>query len=80
LIQRSKSFLTGSCWSFVKESCAGPEKRLFPISYNAARITVRKAGRLLGIHLRPHGLQRHAATFASRPDTPIEISRWNMGI
>jgi integrase len=31
------------------------------------------AGRLVGIHLRPHDLRRHAATFASRSGTPIEI-------
>jgi len=35
---------------------------------------VRKAGRLVGIHLRPHDLRRHAATFASRSGTPIEIA------
>jgi integrase/recombinase XerD len=34
---------------------------------------VRKAGRLVGIHLRPHDLRRHATTFASRSGTPIEI-------
>jgi integrase len=34
---------------------------------------VRKAGRLVGIHPRPHDLRRHAATFASRSGTPIEI-------
>jgi integrase len=34
---------------------------------------VRKAGSLVGIHLRPHDLRRHAATFASRSGTPIEI-------
>jgi integrase len=34
---------------------------------------VRKAGRLVGIYLRPHDLRRHAATFASRSGTPIEI-------
>ena len=58
---------------YVKESGAGTEQRLFPISYNAARIMVRKAGKLGGIHLRPHDLRRHAATFASRSGTPIEI-------
>lgn len=58
---------------YVKESGVEPEQRVFPISYNAARIMVRKAGRLVGIHLRPHDLRRHAATFASRSGTPIEI-------
>jgi integrase len=32
-----------------------------------------KAGKLVGIHLRPHDLRRHAATHASRSGTPIEI-------
>ncbi|WP_231714089.1 site-specific integrase [Desulfosarcina ovata] len=32
-----------------------------------------KAGNLVGIHLRPHDLRRHAATFASRSGVPIEI-------
>jgi len=27
----------------------------------------------VGIHLRPHDLRRHAATYASRSGTPIEI-------
>jgi integrase/recombinase XerD len=43
------------------------------MSYNAARMMVRKAGRLVGIALRPHDLRQHAATFASRSGTPIEI-------
>jgi integrase len=28
---------------------------------------------LVGIHLRPHDLRRHAATYASRSGTPLEI-------
>jgi integrase/recombinase XerD len=43
------------------------------ITYPAARIIVKKAGHLVGIHLRPHDLRRHAATYASRGGTPIEI-------
>ena len=58
---------------YVKESGARPEQRVFPMSYNAARIMVRKAGRLVVIHLRPHDLRRHATTFASRSGTPIGI-------
>jgi len=46
---------------------------IFPIKYAAARIVVRKAGDLVGIHLRPHDLRRHAATYASRSGTPLEI-------
>jgi integrase/recombinase XerD len=58
---------------YVSESGAEAERRLFPMSYNAARMMVRKAGRLVCIELRPHDLRRHAATFASRSGTPIEI-------
>jgi integrase len=32
-----------------------------------------KAGNMVGIYLRPHGLRRHAATYASRSGVPIEI-------
>jgi integrase len=32
-----------------------------------------KAGQLVGIELKPHDLRRHAATYASRSGTPIEI-------
>jgi len=48
-------------------------QRIFPISYTAARVMVRKAGTLVGVHLRPHDLRRHAATYASRSGVPVEI-------
>ena len=38
-----------------------------------ARDMVRKAGKIVGILLRPHDLRRFAATYASRRGTPIEI-------
>lgn len=34
---------------------------------------VKKAGNMVAINLRPHDLRRHAATYASRSGTPIEI-------
>jgi integrase len=34
---------------------------------------VNKAGKMVDIHLKPHDLRRHAATFASRAGTPLEI-------
>ena len=46
---------------------------IFPICYEAARTMVKRAGDLVGIHLRPHDLRRHAATYASRSGVPIEI-------
>jgi integrase/recombinase XerD len=51
----------------------GSDQRIFPISYTAARRVVNKAGKVVGIHLRPHDLRRHAATYASRSGVPIEI-------
>jgi integrase len=49
------------------------DKKIFPICYEAARAMVKKAGQLVGIRLRPHDLRRHAATFASRSNVPLEI-------
>jgi integrase len=34
---------------------------------------VKKAGSVVGIAVKTHDLRRHAATFASRSGTPIEI-------
>jgi len=36
-------------------------------------MVIQKAGKLVGVHLRTHDLRRHAATYASRAGTPIEI-------
>jgi integrase len=58
---------------YANENCKNPDDRIFPMSYEAARMTVSKAGKLVGIHLRPHDLRRHSATFASRSGVPIEI-------
>jgi len=58
---------------YIPHKGAEPKERIFPISYPAARMVVKKAGELVGISLRPHDLRRHAATYASRAGTPIEI-------
>jgi len=58
---------------YVKSNNIRQEDRIFPISYVAAWSMVRKAGKMVSIELRPHDLRRHAATFASRSGTPIEI-------
>ena len=52
---------------------AAGDQRIFPITYTAARVMVKKAGSLVGVHLRPHDLRRHAATYASRSGVPVEI-------
>ena len=58
---------------YIRENRLQPEGRLFPIGYAGARLVVKKAGMRVGIHLSPHDLRRHAATYASRSGTPIEI-------
>ena len=58
---------------YVREKGIRPQERIFPICYEAAREMVAKAGSMVGIHLRPHDLRRHAATYASRSGVPIEI-------
>ena len=58
---------------YIKTQNIGLHERIFPICYEAARSVVLKVGRLVGIHLRPHDLRRHAATFASRSGVPLEI-------
>jgi integrase len=58
---------------YANQNCNHQHDRIFPITYEAARVMVSKAGKMVGIHLRPHDLRRHAATFASRSGVPIEI-------
>ncbi len=58
---------------YIKGRAIDGDQRIFRISYTAARVMVRKAGTLVGVHLRPHDLRRHAATYASRSGVPVEI-------
>lgn len=58
---------------YVKAQDIDNHDRIFPISYVAAWSMVKKAGNMVNIELRPHDLRRHAATYASRSGTPIEI-------
>lgn len=59
--------------AYIREKRIEPDHRVFPITYQAARAVVKRAGNLVGIHLTPHDLRRHAATYASRSGTPLEI-------
>ena len=58
---------------YIREKGIMPDDKIFPITYPAARMVVKKAGKLIGIDLNPHDLRRHAATYASRSGTPLEI-------
>jgi integrase/recombinase XerD len=58
---------------YIREHGFDPDSRIFPIKYGAARNVVERAGIRIGVKVRPHDLRRHAATYASRSGTPIEI-------
>ena len=58
---------------YIREKGLHPNQKIFTITYNAARLVVNKAGKLVGVKLRSHDLRRHAATYASRSCLPIEI-------
>ena len=60
--------------NYVRQEGIEPHQRIFPLCYETARVMVANAGSVVGIiHLRPHDLRRHAATYASRSGVPIEI-------
>jgi integrase len=65
--------VAGRLREYIEQNNIGPDQRIFPLTYQGGREVVRKAGNLVGIHLRPHDLRRHAATHASRSGTPLEI-------
>jgi integrase len=54
----------------IRRAIAG-EGRFTP--YATFSRPVKKAGQRVGVDMNPHDLRRHAATFASRSGTPIEI-------
>ena len=58
---------------YIRNNQITLEQRIFPITYSGARAMVKKAGSVVGIAVKTHDLRRHAATFASRSGTPIEI-------
>jgi len=59
--------------TYIRENKIEPDARIFPITYAAARLVVKKAGEMVGVHIKPHDLRRHAATYASRSGTPLDI-------
>jgi integrase/recombinase XerD len=58
---------------YIKLREIGADKRIFPIKYVAAHAMVQRAGKMVGVALKPHDLRRYAATYASRSGVPIEI-------
>jgi integrase len=58
---------------YIHANRINTHERIFPICYEAARTIVKKAGKMVDIHLRPHDLRRFCATYASRSGVPLEI-------
>ena len=58
---------------YLKARNTAGNQRIFRITYTAARVMVKKAGAMVGVHLRPHDLRGLAATYASRSGVPVEI-------
>ncbi|NOX34725.1 MAG: site-specific integrase [Deltaproteobacteria bacterium] len=58
---------------YIRDKGIRYDCKIFPITYAGARLVVKKADEILDIQVRPHDLRRHAATYASRSGTPLEI-------
>ena len=58
---------------YIRDNDIPIDAKIFSISYSTSWSMVKKAGQMVGINLRPHDLRRHAATYASRAGTPLEI-------
>ena len=58
---------------YIRANNIDSDQRIFPLTYGGVREIVKRAGKLAGIALKFHDLRRHAATYASRSGTPIEI-------
>ena len=59
--------------NYVRDEGMRSQENIFPLTYAGARHVVKRAGKKLGIKLRPHDLRRYAATFASRSGVPLEV-------
>ncbi len=58
---------------YIRDKNISSYEQIFKIKYAGARMVIKKAGNLIGVGLSPHDLRRHAATYASRAGTPIEV-------
>jgi len=59
--------------SFIMKSDIEQAGLVFGVSYSTAYRMVRRSAKMVDAFLRPHDLRRHAATQASRNNTPLEI-------
>jgi integrase/recombinase XerD len=59
---------------YLRARGVAENQRIFPITYTAVRVMVKKAGILVGVHLRPHDLRRHTATYVQDQEYPRRSS------
>ena len=59
--------------SYIAAQQLAADHLLFPISYSTARSFIKKLGEKANVHIRPHDLRRHSATYASRNGVPLEV-------
>ncbi|MFA5353727.1 MAG: site-specific integrase [Thermodesulfovibrionales bacterium] len=58
---------------YISSKKFAPGDLIFPVCYTTVRNMVSGLGKKLGIHISPHDLRRHSATYASRNGVPLEI-------
>jgi len=58
---------------YIASMNMSPKDKVFDICYTTARNLVIKLGQKLNVHISPHDLRRHSATYASRNGVPLEI-------
>lgn len=58
---------------YIASRNLSPNDRIFGVCYTTVRNLVTKLGQKLNIHISPHDLRRHSATYASRNGVPLEI-------
>jgi len=46
---------------YIREKEIKPGAKIFPLTYVASRLIVKKSGSLVNVHVRPHDLRWHAA-------------------
>jgi integrase len=58
---------------YIASRNLSPNDRVFGVCYTTVRNLVTNLGKKLNVHISPHDLRRHSATYASRSGVPLEI-------
>lgn len=65
--------VAGRLEKYIRDKGIKPADRIFPITYAAFRLVVKKSGKLARVELRSHDLRLQAAAYASGSGVPIGI-------